>query len=470
MELIIALSAVILAVTFGVYALRNRGKANVGEDENVRIRLEGEYGMKIVELQKELQMLRQHTDNQIDEAKKALVSEREAKEKLASENSSLKADLQTAQSLLQQTKENAKKAETDREEKFRTELNLARQEMRAQFEKEMLERSQILKDEANERMEALKKTNTEQMENIVGPLQKELEGLRNLVDASHKEQTKNTSSLEASIKAVFEHDRKRDETTRELANALKNHGKVQGDWGEQVLENILRDSGLREGEEYYRQMNVKSETGDNERPDIVVKGADGSQIIIDSKVSLTAYTNYVGAESEEERILAMRENYDSIWKHVTELAEKNYPKDVEKAMPIVLMFVPNEGSYILAMNKDPQLGSKAFRKNVLIINPTNLMVVLKLMFLTWQNTRQEKNNRAILSAASKIYEKYSTFAEGYITLGNQLNTARNTYDKGLGQLRDGKGNLSKQLQDLLRYGATPSKQIPDAAKSLEAED
>lgn len=470
MELIIALSAVILAVAFGVYALRNRGKANVGDDENVRIRLEGEYGMKIVELQKELQMLRQHTDSQIDEAKKALVSEREAKEKLASENSSLKADLQTAQSLLQQTKENAKKAETDREEKFRTELNLARQEMRAQFEKEMLERSQILKDEANERMEALKKTNTEQMENIVGPLQKELEGLRNLVDASHKEQTKNTSSLEASIKAVFEHDRKRDETTRELANALKNHGKVQGDWGEQVLENILRDSGLREGEEYYRQMNVKSETGDNERPDIVVKGADGSCIIIDSKVSLTAYTNYVGADSEEERLAAIKENYDSIWKHVTELAEKNYPKDVEKAMPIVLMFVPNEGSYILAMNKDPQLGSKAFRKNVLIINPTNLMVVLKLMFLTWQNTRQEKNNRAILTAASKIYEKYSTFAEGYITLGNQLNTARNTYDKGLGQLRDGKGNLSKQLQDLLRYGVTPTKQIPDAAKSLETEE
>ncbi len=470
MELIIALSAVILAVAFGVYALRNRGKANVGDDENVRIRLEGEYGMKIVELQKELQMLRQHTDSQIDEAKKALVSEREAKEKLASENSSLKADLQTAQSLLQQTKENAKKAEEDREEKFRTELNLARQEMRAQFEKEMLERSQILKDEANERMEALKKTNTEQMENIVGPLQKELEGLRNLVDASHKEQTKNTSSLEASIKAVFEHDRKRDETTRELANALKNHGKVQGDWGEQVLENILRDSGLREGEEYYRQMNVKSETGDNERPDIVVKGADGSSIIIDSKVSLTAYTNYVGADSEEERLAAIKENYDSIWKHVTELAEKNYPKDVEKAMPIVLMFVPNEGSYILAMNKDPQLGSKAFRKNVLIINPTNLMVVLKLMFLTWQNTRQEKNNRAILTAASKIYEKYSTFAEGYITLGNQLNTARNTYDKGLGQLRDGKGNLSKQLQDLLRYGVTPTKQIPDAAKSLETEE
>lgn len=467
MEIFIALFAVIVAVGFGFYAIKGRENASAVAEENIRIKLENEYKPQIVALQKELQLLRQHSDSQLDEAKNALAEERSGKEMLMQENSNLKAALQTSQSLLEQTKENAKKAETDREEKFRTELNLARQEMRGQFEKEMQERSQILKQEATERMEAMKKTNAEQMENIVGPLQKELEGLRNLVDASHKEQTKHTSTLEASIKAVFEHDQKRDETTRELANALKNHGKVQGDWGEQVLENILRDSGLREGEEYVKQMNVKSENGDNERPDIIVNGADGSRIIIDSKVSLTAYTNYVGADDEAERQQAMRENYDSIWKHVTELAEKNYPKDVDKAMPIVLMFVPNEGSYILAMNKDPQLGAKAFKKNILIINPTNLMVVLKLMFLTWQNTRQEKNNRAILDAAAKIYEKYSTFAEGYVTLGNQLNTARNTYEKGLGQLRDGKANLSKQLQDLLRYGVTASKQIPEAVKSLE---
>ena len=153
-----------------------------------------------------------------------------------------------------------------------------------------------------------------------------------------------------------------------------------------------------------------------------------------------------------------------------ELSDKKYHKDVDNAVPMVLMFIPNEGSYILAMNRDPQLGAKAYRKGVLIINPTNLMVVLRLMFLTWQNTRQEKNNREILSAAAKIYEKYSTFAEGYVSLGNQLNTARTTYERGLGQLKEGKGNLSKQLQDLLQYGVTPTKQIPEKMQSLTDED
>ena len=153
-----------------------------------------------------------------------------------------------------------------------------------------------------------------------------------------------------------------------------------------------------------------------------------------------------------------------------ELSDKQYFKKVDKAMPIVLMFVPNEGSYILAMNKDPQLGTKAYKKGVLIINPTNLMVVLRLMFLTWQNTRQEKNNRDILQAASKIYEKYSTFAEGYVALGNQLRTVNNSYEEGVKRLTEGRGNLSKQLQDLLKYGVTTTKRIPDELKSIDTSE
>lgn len=346
-----------------------------------------------------------------------------------------------------------------RREAFETQTQLVREQLRAQFEQEMQERTR-----------ALKEANREQMAQVVTPLQEELKQLRTLMDTQRDEHTRNTSALEASIKAVFEHDKERDKTTQSLADALKNRGKVQGDWGEQVLENILRDSGLREGEEYEKQVNVKTETGANERPDIIVKAANGSRIVIDSKVSLTAYTDYVGAESDDERRQAQKANYDSLWAHVTELAAKHYEQKVPGALPIVLMFVPNEGSYILAMNRDPQLGAKAYAKGVLIINPTNLMVVLRLMFLTWQNTRQEKNNREILQAAGRIYEKYSTFAETFLTLGNQLSTARTTYEKGLGQLREGRGNLSKQLEDLLYYGVSPSKRIPEQAGSMSNEE
>ena len=406
----------------------------------------------------------------LTEAKNERNNEKELKNKLIDENTQLKSRLDSTTELLAATRQQAKKDEEERQEKFQTELRLAREQMRAQFEKEMAERAEILKREAQERMDSLKHANTEQMAQIVDPLKKELEQLRKLVDDNKTEQTKNTSELAASIKAVFEHDKERDKTTQSLADALKNRGKVQGDWGEMVLENILRDSGLREGEEFVKQYSLKNEAGDNVRPDVIVNGADGSRIIIDSKVSLTAYTDYVGAESDEERNAAIKANYDSIWQHVVELSDKKYHKDVDNAVPMVLMFIPNEGSYILAMNRDPQLGAKAYRKGVLIINPTNLMVVLRLMFLTWQNTRQEKNNREILSAAAKIYDKYSTFAEGYVSLGNQLNTARTTYERGLGQLKEGKGNLSKQLQDLLQYGVTPTKQIPEKMQSLTDED
>ena len=398
-------------------------------------------------------------------------------EGLVEENTQLRAALESTQSLLKAANEQAKKDEEERQERFQTELKLAREQMRAQFEREMADRSDILKREASERMERLKQeaeermesmrqTNTQQMSQIVDPLKKQLEELHRLVDDNKLEQSKNTSALAASIKAVFEHDKERDKTTQSLAAALKNRGKVQGDWGEQVLENILRDSGLRRGEEYFVQENVKTDSGANIRPDIIVKSANGSRIVIDSKVSLTAYTDYVGAETDEERQAAIKANYDSIWQHVVELSDMKYDKEVDRAIPMVLMFVPNEGSYILAMNRDPQLGSKAYQKGVLIINPTNLMVVLRLMFLTWQNTRQEKNNREILKAASDMYDKYCTFVEEYVKLGNQLNTARTTYDKGLGQLREGRGNLSKRLENLRQYGVTPAKQIPEKMQSL----
>lgn len=443
--LIIALViVVVLAVWMVVYTRRD------GERRYVELKTEAEGRLAALKDEKDLRIA------ELTTAQAQVVDEKMA---LQQEKTGLVVKLENTQQLLELMQQQAKKEEEARQERFATELKLAREQMRSQFEKELEVRS-----------EAFKKQNVEQMALVVGPLQKELESLRTLVNDSKAEQTKNTTALEASIKAVFEHDKERDKTTQSLADALKNRGKVQGDWGEQVLENILADSGLREGVEYKKQVSVKAEEGNTERPDVVVYAADGTNIIIDSKVSLTAYTDYVGADNDEERKAAIKANYDSIWTHVCELSDKQYYKTVTGAMPIVLMFVPNEGSYILAMNKDPQLGAKAYKKGVLIINPTNLMVVLRLMFLTWQNTRQEKNNRDILQAASKIYEKYSTFAEGYVSLGNQLRTVNNTYEEGVKRLTEGRGNLSKQLQDLLKYGLTTTKRIPEELKSIDTSD
>lgn len=378
-----------------------------------------------------------------------LLSLRQEKDQLTRSEATIAARLANAEQTLQATKELHEQDAEAQRQVFQTELQIAREGMRAQFEKEMQART-----------EQLKKANTENMQQVVDPLKRELDLLRELVAKSKESSDKNTASLAQSIRTIIEHDQARDKTTQTLANALKNRGKVQGDWGEQVLTNILHDSGLREGEEYFVQDNVKDEEGKNLRPDVIVKGADGTRIIIDSKVSLTAYSDYVGAEDDEQRKAAIKANHESIWKHVEELAKKNYAKLVDNAVPIVLMFVPNEGSYILAMNHDASLGSKAYQKGVLIINPTNLMVVLRLIFLTWQNTRQEKNYEAIRKAAAGIYEKYTSFAESYVALGRQIDTARNTYEKGVGQLREGRGNLSSRLESLLQYGVTTTKHLP----------
>ena len=454
--LIIALVIVVVVAVLMVGYTRRDGERRYAD---LKTETEGRIAAMRDEAEGRLAAMKDEKDSRIAELTSAHAQAVDEKVALQQDKTALVVKLQNVQQLLELTQQQAKKDDEERQERFATELKLAREQMRSQFEKELEVRS-----------EAFKKQNTEQMAQVVGPLQKELESLRTLVNDSKAEQTKNTSALEASIKAVFEHDKERDKTTQSLADALKNRGKVQGDWGEQVLENILADSGLREGIEYKKQVNVKAEDGNNERPDVVVYAADGTNIIIDSKVSLTAYTDYVGAEDDEERKAALKANYDSIWTHVCELSDKQYFKKVDKAMPIVLMFVPNEGSYILAMNKDPQLGTKAYKKGVLIINPTNLMVVLRLMFLTWQNTRQEKNNRDILQAASKIYEKYSIFAEGYVALGNQLRTVNNSYEEGVKRLTEGRGNLSKQLQDLLKYGVTTTKRIPDELKSIDTSE
>ena len=215
---------------------------------------------------------------------------RQEKDLLTRQEAITAAQLSHTEQALKDAKEQSQKEVEAKQRIFQTELQLARETMRSQFEKEMLQRT-----------EQLKQTNAENMQQVVAPLKRELDLLRELMAQSKESSDKNTASLAQSIKTIIEHDQQRDKTTQTLANALKNRGKVQGDWGEQVLTNILRDSGLREGQEFFVQDNVKDDEGKNLRPDVVVHGADGSRIIIDSKVSLTAYSDYVGAENDEQR-------------------------------------------------------------------------------------------------------------------------------------------------------------------------
>lgn len=347
----------------------------------------------------------------------------------------------------------ARSVHADREALFNAELSA----MKSQFEAVS---ARLLK----ERSEEFKGENREHMETFTKPLLKELDSMREMLGRAKEGNDKNIAELNGAIKTMVEQSRKLGIDAENLADALKNRGKVQGDWGEVVLSNILSDSGLRENLEYFTQKSYTDENGRELRPDVVVKCSDGSNVIVDSKVSLTAYTDYVSAENDEAREAACKENLASIVKHVDELADKNYPKVVPHAVPYVLMFVPNEGSYILAVNKDPAIAQKAYRKGVLIINPTNLMLALNLILLTWQNTRQEENCVNIMKTAEGLYEKFCGFTDNFVKVGRQLNVVQTTYADALAQLKDGKGNILSRFETMKQLGITTTKTMNEKLK------
>ena len=304
--------------------------------------------------------------------------------------------------------------------------------------------------------------NKKEIESITSPFMKELNDLRKIIGESDSDRKTSKTELDTTIKMLMEQSKQLSNNSQNLAEALKSRGKVQGDWGEIVLSDILCESGLREGKEYEIQKNFQND-GKKFRPDVIVNSPDDSKIIIDSKVSLTAYMNYVGAENDEERKRASKENYESIWRHVEELSGK-YEKIVPNAVPQVLMFVPNEGSYLLAMNYNEKLGGEALKKGIFIVSPTNLMLALKLILISWQNTRQEENYKNIIDAATKLYDKFAVLSNHISYLGTQIISANKSisdaYNKAVRNL-EGKNNIISQIVALRDFGAKPTKQIQE---------
>lgn len=350
-------------------------------------------------------------------------------------------------------------------EQMESQLNLIKEQMQTTSEK-------VLKM----RQEELGKTNSEQMTRIVDPLtqsfrqiKEQMAKMEESVQKVNTESAERKVSITQTIEALAKETMKVGTQAEDLAKALKNKSKVQGDWGEQVLENILEGSGLRRGEDYLVQHNVKDEENGNLRPDIIVRCPGDKNIVIDSKVSLSAYLDYVSAESPEEQKKASRENYDSVKKHIDELSAKNYEKLVGNTISHVLMFIPNEGSYILALQHDPKIAQYAFGKNVLLINPTNLMMSLKLIYNIWQSERQSRNVETIVQESTGLYEKFAGFLDSFSDIGKKIESLHSSFTTAENQLCTGRGNLIKRVESLKDKGILPKKSLPDKYldKSIE---
>ncbi len=342
-------------------------------------------------------------------------------------------------------------------EQVENQINLIKEQMQTTSEK-------VLKM----RQEELGAVNREQVSKIIDPLnatfklmKEQMQKMEESVQKVNTDSAERKASITQTIEALAKETMKVGEQAGDLAKALKNKSKVQGDWGEQVLENILEGSGLRKGEDYYTQFNVKGEGNENFRPDVVVKCPGEKFIVIDSKVSLTAYLDYVSAEDPAEQKRYAKENLDSIRKHIDELSAKNYEKLVGNTISHVLMFIPNEGSYILALQTDPKIGQYAFSKNVLLINPTNLMMSLKLIYNIWQSERQSRNVENIVAESTGLYEKFAGFLETFTEVGTKIQSLQKAFDTAENQLCTGRGNLIRRVEGLKDKGILPKKALPD---------
>ena len=385
----------------------------------------------------------------------------------ASELQSLKAQMENERLF-------AEKLRAESNQQWAQKLESLKQEMHRMT----IEQQKAAAEQLAAKQSALQENNRLQMDELLKPIKEQFADFKKSVEESKTQNEVNKKELQSTFEAtmkLFQQEQQqavtslKEQTSKigsdaaNLTKALKGDSKMQGDWGEMVLETILENSGLRKDEEFFIQENTKDENGKNFRPDVIVRFPEGRSVVIDSKVSLTAYTDALAAETDEERERLMKSHALSVRKHIDELAEKDYSKLVDDAIGFVLMFIPNETSYIAAMKQQPDLSRYAYQKKIIIISPSNLLMALQLAYNLWQYDRQNKNVEKIVKTAADLYDKVATFEDTFTGIGDLITRLSGIYDKARKQLYDGSGNVMRRVESLKNLGVTPKKQI----KALE---
>jgi len=353
----------------------------------------------------------------------------------------------------------AKLAETLEQERRQAGEKLA---LLAQAREAMGREFKLLAEEVMARHgESFSRQNKEQIDGLLAPLRDKLAEFQQGLLAAHGESLRDRAVLAEQIRALTESSAAMSSETRDLTRALKGEAQVQGAWGEMILATILEKSGLREGEEYVAQESHTAEDGARLRPDVIVNLPGGEKIIIDSKVSLTAFRDLVGAGSEPERAGALQRHLASMRAHIRALGGKQYPGAVGR-LDYVLMFVPIEGALAAAIQADPELTSLAAEANVAIATPTTLMIALRTVANVWKVERRNKNAEAIAARAGHLYDKFSGFVADMGNISKYLGLTRAAYDEAMNKLSLGKGNLVAQAEQLKSLGAKTSKTLPES--------
>lgn len=419
---------------------------------------------------------------------KSTQEQKNVSEQLAVLRSQLETERKNVDERIAVVKENALQqleAERKHGEQLRNELQKQAEAKNRLLQEEVRNMAARMLDESREKMNT---TDKERLDALLAPLKERLEAFNQTVTNNSKENTANKTEIkttfeeamkrlhaeqELTIKAMREDQERavkelREQTERigndaaSLTQALKGDSKMQGDWGEMILDKTLEDCGLIQGQQYFLQENYKDKDGNNFRPDAVIVFPNDERAVIDAKVSLTAYQAAIREENATERERYLKEHVFSIKKHVDELSAKNYEKLVPGCIGFVLMFVPYESGYSAALKTDPSILQYAYRKHIIILSPSNLLMALQLTHTMWQNFRMTKNVEEILHQSNELFDKFVIFAETFVKLGADIDRLQQDFNRAKGQLNEGKGNIVRRLEGLKILGISPKKQIPES--------
>ena len=336
----------------------------------------------------------------------------------------------------------------------KTEVNKLQEKFKNDFE---VLANKILEDKSNKFTEQ----NKENLKTILSPLQEKIKTFEDKVEKTHKESIDYHAALRQQILGLKELNQQMSKDTLNLTKALKGDSKLQGNWGELVLERVLEKSGLEKDREYFIQQSFTNDEGKRVLPDVVIHLPDNKKMIVDSKVSLTAYEQYVNEDDESLKEQYLKNHVVSLKRHIEQLSEKKY-EDIYKieSPDFVLLFIPIEPAFAIALNADDQLYNKAFEKNIVIVTPTTLLATLRTIDSMWNNEKQQRNALEIARQAGALYDKFQGLLSDLIGIGKRIDDSKKEYSNAMNKLFEGRGNLITSVEKLKKMGAKAKKSLP----------
>ncbi|RUO35431.1 DNA recombination protein RmuC [Aliidiomarina sanyensis] len=417
-----------------------------------------------------MRMLVQRERDEVQRARDELERQKDVEHRLRDEHHALRERLEQVQreshqffTELEKTRLGAEREQKHLEEKLAL---LQQSEVRLQKEFENLA-NRIFEQKSS----AFETRQQQTLTATLKPLKEHLDTFRKQVNEQFTEETKQRSSLQREILTLKELNQQMASEAEALTRALKGDSRQQGAWGELVLERILEQSGLREGQEYSTQGQHQSDEGKRYKPDVIVHLPNQRDVIIDSKVSLAAYERYFNADDDGVREKHLDDHVASLRNHIRELGKKNYQQlEGVRTLDYVLLFVPVEPAFLLAVDRDPELIRLALDNQIMLVSPTNLLVALRTVHNIWQYEHQSQNAQKIAADAGKLYDKFVGFLEDLNKIGGSLDTTRKHYENALNKLSTGRGNIVGRVEKFRQLGVNPAKRIDSALLNDDDED